>query len=76
MSEGNINTDEASDSELVEEIMRRQMKVREEFRRADSLDRLKKLMKERLYEYKDMSYEQTECSFKIVSLVGGMDQLQ
>ena len=57
VSEGNMNTDEVSDSELVEKIMRRQMKVREEFWKADSSDRLKRLMKERLYQYKDASYE-------------------
>ena len=33
------------------------MKVREEFRKADSSDRLKRLMKERLYQYKDTIYE-------------------
>ena len=43
--------------ELVEKIMRRQMKVREEFQKADSSDQLKRLMKERLYQYKDTSYE-------------------
>ena len=48
MSEGDLNTDEVSDLELVEKIMRRQMKVREEFQKADSSDRLKRLMKERL----------------------------
>merc|ERR1711997_1292126 len=37
--------------------MRRQMKVREEFRKADSSDRLKRLMKERIYQYKDAVYE-------------------
>ena len=60
VSEGNMNTDEVSDSELVEKIMRRQMKVREEFRKADSSDRLKRLMKERLYQYKDTIYEPGE----------------
>ena len=49
--------DEVSDSELVEKIMRRHMKVREEFRKADSSYRLKRLMKERLYQYKDTIYE-------------------
>ena len=57
VSEGNLNTDEMSDSELVEKIMRRQMKVRAEFRKADSSDRLRRLMKERLYQYKDAVYE-------------------
>ena len=56
MSEGNMNTDEASDSEQVETMMRRQMMVREEFRKADSLDRMKRLM-EIIFEYKDTSYE-------------------
>ena len=31
VSEGNMNTDKVSDLELVEKIIRRQMKVREEF---------------------------------------------
>ena len=57
VSEGNLNTDEIPESELVERIMKRQMKVREEFRKADSSDRLKRLMKERLYQYKDSVYE-------------------
>ena len=57
VSEGNLNTDEIPESELVEKIMKRQMKVREEFRKADSSDRLKRLMKERLYQYKDSVYE-------------------
>ena len=52
-----MNTDEISDSELMEKIMRRQMKVSKEFRKADSSDRLKRLMKERLYQYKDPIYE-------------------
>ena len=52
-----MNKDKVLHSELVEKIMRRQMRVREEFRKADSLDRMKRLMKERIYEYKDMSYE-------------------
>ena len=52
-----MNTGEVSDFKLVEKIRRRQMKVREEFRKADSSDRLKRLMKERIYKYKDTIYE-------------------
>ena len=57
ISKGNMNTDAMSNSELVEKIMRRQMKIREEFRKGDSSDRLKRLMKERIYKYKDTIYE-------------------
>ena len=53
-------------------IMRRQMMVREKFRRTDSSDRMKRVMKERIYEYKDMIYEPgAECKFKIALPVGG-----
>ena len=56
-SEGNMDTDKLSDYEIVERIMRRQMQIREDFRKADSSDRLKKLLKERIYAYKDTIYE-------------------
>ena len=57
ISDGNINSDEVPDSELVNQIMERMRKTREEFRKADSSERLKKLMKERLYHYRDVAYE-------------------
>ena len=57
ISEGNMNMDELSDSEIVERIMRRQMQIKEEFRKADISDRLKKLPKERICMYKDTTYE-------------------
>ena len=53
--------------------MRRQMKVREEFRRADSSDQLKKLMKERIYEYKDMSSEPGDRVYIQDSITGRWD---
>ena len=48
-----MNMDKLSDSKIVEKIMRRQMQVREDFRKSDSSDRLNKLLKERIYKYKD-----------------------
>ena len=73
VSEGNMNTDEVSISELVEKIMRRQMKVREEFQKADSSDRLKRLMKERLYQQKDTIYEPGDSVYiQDCILEGGM----